>query len=124
MGMFEAIPSMDGWYVARATLKNGSEVDLLRNGAAVTWSRPDFPAGLYRNHYWQKLFREMAYRDEQGFHLLRPTVSRYLCRDWDAHNPQYKHVEDFELIYCMNTPDLKESSGDGVNRERLFYLRP
>jgi len=121
-GMFEAVPSRDGWYVARAKLKDGSGVDLLRNGTGVDWSRPNFPAGMYRNHYWQKLFREMAYTDEKGFQLLRPMVSRFLCRDWNARNPQDKQVQEFELVYCMTAPDTNKQ-GDGIHRERLFYLR-
>jgi len=70
-GMFEAIPSKDGWYVARAKLNDGSEVDLLRQGAPVDWKKPPFPGRMYPNHFWQKLFREMAYYDAQGFQLLR-----------------------------------------------------
>ena len=35
--------------------------------------KPAFPARLYPNHFWQKLFREMAYDDEQGVFLLLPT---------------------------------------------------
>jgi hypothetical protein len=42
-GVFEAIPSKDGWYVAWAKLQDGSEVDLLRKGAPVDAKRPAFP---------------------------------------------------------------------------------
>ena len=78
-GMFEAAPSKDGWYVAWAKLEDGSEVDLLRHQAPDP-ARPDFPAGEYPNHYWQKLFREMAYTDGKGYQLFRPPVSRSLPR--------------------------------------------
>jgi hypothetical protein len=95
-------------------------VDLLRGGAPVDWKRPAFPAGMYPNHYWQKLFREMAYDDEQGFQRLRPMVAKYLCRDWNARNGPAKQVEEFEMTYCMAGKG-KGASTD-VFRERLVYL--
>ena len=121
--MFEAIPSKDGWYVTRAKLKDGSEVDLLRDGAAVDWKRPAFPATMYPNHYWQKLFREMAYDDVQGFQRLRPMVGKYLCRTWNVRNPPEKQVMEFEMIYCMagEGGGPKGSIGETF-LERLLYL--
>jgi hypothetical protein len=115
-GMFEAIPSKDGWYVARAKLADGVEVDLLRQGAAIDWQKPAFPARLYPNHYWQKLFREMAYDDEKGFQRFREPVARYLCRHWDAGSAPEKRVVDFEFIYCM------ESEAGQTAREPLLHL--
>jgi hypothetical protein len=119
-GMFESIPSKDGWYVAGAKLNDGSEVDLLRNGAAVDWKKPKFPAGLYPNYFWQKLFREMAYDDEQGFQTLRAPVAEFLCRDWNARNSPEKRIAEFKLIYCMQSED--GPMGARVSREQLVHL--
>ena len=120
-GMFDSIPSMDGWYIARAKLKDGSEVDLLRNGAAVDWTRPRFPTRMYRNYFWQKLFREMAYYDEQGFQVLRTPVAEYLCRNWNARNSEEKQIVEFEFVFCMadktrNTPNPR------IFRQQLVHL--
>jgi len=123
-GMFEAIPSRDGWYVARAKLNDGSEVDLLRGGPPVDWSRPKFPAGTYPNHYWQKLFREMAYDDEQGFQLLRLPVARFLCRNWDGGNAPEKKVTEFEFVYCSQQDGGGSSGPPVVMRERLLRFEP
>jgi len=98
--MFEGIPSNDGWYVARAKLKDGTEVDLLRDGAPLNWKRPKFPASLYPNRYWQKLFREMTYFDSQGFQVYRAPVSEYLCRAWNAKNSPERQVVQFDLLLC------------------------
>jgi hypothetical protein len=123
-GMFEAIPSRDGWYVARAKLRDGSEVDLLRAGAPVEWERPEFPAGVYPNHYWQKLFREMAYDDEQGFQLLRAPVAKFLCRKWNAQNTPARHVAEFEFVYCSVEKDLSRNGpAQQLVREPLLRLR-
>ena len=120
-GMFDSIPSMDGWYIAKATLRDGSEVDLLRRGAEVDWTRPKYPTRVYPNYFWQKLFREMAYHDEQGFQLLRAPVAEYLCRDWNSRHAGPKQVAKFELFFCMldktkTTPPLR------VFRQQLVHL--
>lgn len=122
-GMFEAVPSKDGWYVARARLTDGSEVDLLRNGAALDWRRPAYPAGLYPNHYWQKLFREMAYEDGQGFQFFRAPAARYLCREWNSRNGPEKQVVEFDFVYCMEgTTGTTEGSSPRTFREQLLHL--
>ena len=122
-GMFESIPSKDGWYVACAKLNNGTEVDLLRHGAPVDWKKPEFPARLYPNHYWQKLFREMAYDDEQGFQLLRAPVADFLCRNWNERNTPEKQVAEFEFIYCtVDKAKAKELWPARILRERLVHL--
>ena len=119
-GMFDTVPSRDGWYIARARLSDGSDIDLLRKGVAVDWRRPHFPAGIYPNLYWQKLFREMAYDDEQGFQTLRVPVSEFLCRDWNARNPPERRIAEFELIYCMESQTNGEPAR--VSREQLVRL--
>lgn len=102
-GMFEAAPSKSGWYVARARLRDGSEVDLLRKGAAVDWAKPEFPTRLYPNGYWVKLFREMAYFDEQGYQVYRAPVARFLCRQWNESHLPDQQIEEFDFVYCMET---------------------
>jgi hypothetical protein len=123
-GMFDTIPSKDGWYVARAKLKDGSEVDLLRQAAPVDWDRPDYPAGIYPNHRWRKLFREMAYEDELGFQVFRVPVAEFLCRDWNARHTAEKQIAEFDLNYCSDS-DVKARDMSGlpiIVRERLVHL--
>jgi hypothetical protein len=122
-GMFAAVPSNNGWYVARAKLRDGSEVDLLRQGAPLDWNRPEFPARGYRNHFWHKLFREMSYFDEQGFQVFRPPVAEYLCRTWSAAHPQEKQVAEFEFVFCTaDAANAKNASMAQVRRKQLIRL--
>ncbi|MBL9135205.1 MAG: HTTM domain-containing protein [Verrucomicrobiales bacterium] len=100
--MFEVVPSKPGWYVARARLTDGSEVDLLRGGVPVDWARPAFPAGIYPNYRWRKVFREMAYEDELGYHAFREPIARYLCRDWNRRHGSDRQVVEFDLVYNMS----------------------
>jgi hypothetical protein len=110
--MFETIPSKDGWYVAEATLTDGSQIDLLRPGPTIDWSRPSFPAGLFPNHRWQKCFREMAYYDVMGYQVFRRPVAEYLCRVWNIRNAADKRIKEFVFIYCMERPDQDAGSVD------------
>ncbi|MFO1501578.1 MAG: HTTM domain-containing protein [Verrucomicrobiota bacterium] len=122
--MFEDVPSRSGWYVARARLRDGSEVDLLRQGAVIDWSKPSFPAGLYPNHRWRKLFREMAYDDEKGYQVFRAPVAEFLCRNWNARHPAAQAVVECDLVYCMQS-DVKQPGARNMQmtvRERLVHL--
>ncbi len=123
-GMFEDVPSRNGWYVALARLMDGSEVDLLRGGAAVNWNRPNFPAGVYPNGRWRKCFREMAYTDEIGYQAFRAPVAEFLCRRWDQGRDPDKQVAEFELIYCNEpaTPRTVRQLGLAASRDLLVKL--
>lgn len=120
--MFEDTPSKDGWYVARARLRDGSEVDLLQGGAPLTWSRPRFPAGMFANHRWRKCFREMAYFDGFGYQVFREPVARYLCKVWNVRQPADRQVAEFEFIYCAES----RTGGPGTQplKERLYPFAP
>jgi hypothetical protein len=120
--MFDEIPSRDGWYVAKAKLKNDSFVDLLRNGAELDWKKPDFPVMLYPNQRWAKVFREMSYFDEQGYQVFRKPVAKYLCRDWNRQHAAEEHVVEFDLIFCVDVESDTNRSGQEKSRERLVHL--
>jgi hypothetical protein len=121
--MFEDIPSKDGWYVVRAKLVNGSEVDLLRNGAAVDWHRPERPAEVYPNERWHKLFREMAYDDALGYQVFRAPVAMYLLRTWNVGHTSEKQIVQLDFIYCMKSEDSSTGT-PGIIREQLVAVTP
>ena len=121
--MFDATPTRSGWYVARATLRDGTEVDLLRQGAPVEWRRQSFPPNQFPNWHWKKLFREMAYFDEQGFQVYRAPVAKYLCQQWNAQNPPDRQINEFDLIYCQEPSSVAGGRGSGEPlRELLLRL--
>ena len=120
--MFDETPSKDGWYVARAILKDGSEVDLLTEGE-VEWTRPAVPAQVYPNHRWRKVFREMSYEDILGFQVFRRPAAEYLVREWNAEHPEEKQIKEFEFIFCTETPSQSGEEGRGlILREPLLQL--
>lgn len=122
--MFDEAPSRDGWYVARATLHDGSQVDLLRKGQAIVWTRPPVPAAIYPNFRWRKLFREMAYDDVFGFQVFREPVARFLYREWNARHPAEKQIAQFDLIFCTERESgaIQGSSVKVTDRENLLRV--
>ncbi|MBN8247247.1 MAG: HTTM domain-containing protein [Verrucomicrobia bacterium] len=121
--MFDTAPSRNGGYFARARLRDGTEVDLLGGGAPVDWSAPMPASRAYPNYFWRKLFREMAYADDQGFQVYRAPVAKYLCRLWNARNPPGKQVAEFEWIYGLRpSSSVRGASGQEWVRERLLHL--
>jgi hypothetical protein len=121
--MFEGIPSRDGWYVARARLQDGSEIDLLRQGQPVNWSQPEFPAEVFPNDRWRKFFREMTYFDQLGYQRYREPTAEFLARRWNATAPADKQVTECDFIFCM----LDDYRRDGnsvpeILRERLVHV--
>jgi hypothetical protein len=120
--MFDDVPSKNGWYVGWARLRDGSDVDLLRKGSTLDWTRPDFPAGMYPNYRWRKCFREMAYTDEQGYQVFRVPVAEFLCRAWNRQNGPEKQVAEFDLIYCNEAGGEDKTTAQAPVRERLVHL--
>ena len=119
--MFDEVPSKNGWYVAWAKLENGTDIDLLRGGALLNWNKPAFPAAIYPNYRWRKCFREMSYEDEVGYQVFRAPVAKYLCRDWNARNPQ-RRIAQFNLIFCNESASAQDSAAGRVIREQLVHL--
>jgi hypothetical protein len=122
-GMFEDVPSKDGWFIVRGKQVDGSEIDVLRDGAKIDWNRPDWPPGVYPNQNWQKLFREMAYDDELGYQVFRLPVATYLYRTWNARHPAEKQLIELDFIYCMEVRDANTGEKK-VYREQLVFVPP
>ncbi|MCA9167995.1 MAG: HTTM domain-containing protein [Planctomycetales bacterium] len=115
--MFAESPSRSGWYVARAKLRNGDEVDLLRAGLPVTWERPRSALDVYPNHRWLKCFREMSYSDEMGFQVFRQPVAQYLGRNWNEHHVVAEQIASLDLIFCRNDDATMQTSAADISRE-------
>jgi hypothetical protein len=121
--MFEEAPPKNGWCVARATLVDGTEVDLLRQGAPVVWERPQDPAAMYPNERWKKSFLGMSYSDARGYQVFRQPVAEYLCREWNRDRTPEKRIVDFALVFCMQNQKEYDVGGTPATiRETLIHL--
>lgn len=119
--MFDQTPSKDGWYVVRGLRADGAEIDLMQSGAPLSWDRPNHPAGMFPNHRWRKLFREMCYFDDFGYQVFREPVARYLRKEWNARHPADEAVTELELIFCEAKPGA--NLGEPPSKELLTRIR-
>ena len=121
--MFAEPAAKNGWCVALATLVDGTQVDLLRQGAPIAWERPRDPAALYPNHRWWKCFLGMSFSDGRGYQVFRKPVAEYLCREWNRSHPPDKRIVDCALLFCMEKKNPYDPGPHPATiRETLFHL--
>lgn len=95
--MFAPFPShRDGWPVYPGKLEDGTEVDVLRPGAPLSWERPPRLSEVYPNIAWHTYRWRILDKPFQG-HLLY--YGKYLCRQWNWNAKPGKHLLTFEMAY-------------------------
>lgn len=95
--MFSPFPLKDdGWYVIPGTLRDGSEVDVFRDGAPVSWEKPKYVAYTYKNQRWQKYMMNLWSRD---FSKFREFYAKYLCRSWNESHKGGEQLDHFTIYF-------------------------
>jgi hypothetical protein len=116
--MFAPYPLLDDcWYVMPAVKRNGDTVDLWRNGAPLSWKRPEYVASEYKNFRWQKFMRRIMdtnYTDE--YKVLLP----YLTHTWnEAHADSSQHIKEATLYMML---ERTQPPGIPMKVEKKFIL--
>lgn len=88
----------DGWYVAPGVLADGSEVDVLRPGRALSFAKPGLISQEYRNIRWHA-YQLRNY--DPHFQHHRQMWARYLCREWNSDAEPPQRLLSFKLIYML-----------------------
>jgi predicted DCC family thiol-disulfide oxidoreductase YuxK len=94
----------DGWYVVDGVLHNGRHVDVFRNGAPVSFTKPSSLqiAAQYRDERWRKYLMNLYLIENSDYRLY---YGRYLCRKWNERRtvdaPEF--LETFEIFFMMRT---------------------
>lgn len=91
-------PIDDGWYVIPGKLKDGTEVDVLKDGGSVSWEKPTVGQrnAIYRNMQWRTFFINL---NRSIGKKLYPYYGKYLCRDWNARHKGSKQLDSFEIDF-------------------------
>lgn len=111
--MFGPHPSkIDGWYVIPGQLKNGTEVDLFKNGQPVSWQKPQLISADYSSHRWRKYMT--AIRSKKNASRLT-YYERYLCRQWNKQHRGSEQLANFK-IYFMRERTLPNNQSSKVDR--------
>ena len=83
--MFARLANVDGWYVGRATLKDGRRIDLLRGEAPLgedgLFVSPERVSAMYPTHRWRKFFNVIPVERYKPF---RKSAAEYYCRQYQA----------------------------------------
>lgn len=98
--MFGRPPKSNPWFVYEATLKDKSQVDVMRptpegqDGATVSHERPENVRLSLPGHHWRKLHRNLVnpVRDE-----FRQALVDYAVRDWNARHDDEKQIVHLRL---------------------------
>ena len=105
--MFAPSPvSEDGWFVVPGQLADGRIVDVFRDGAPVSWDRPESVANSYINRRWRRYLWTVTRSDSAAY---RKYFAGYLCREWDRRHAEVLESLDIILMYENSLPDLTVS---------------
>jgi len=119
--MFAPYPTRDdGWYVIPGTLQGGQQVDLLpitrddfRSRQEVSWEKPQYLSGTYKNEHWRKYLANIWKRE---YNDQRVHFGRYICREWNARHTGPDRLETFQITYMLEEtlPDYQPSTPEKV----------
>ena len=98
------------WFVLAGTLKDGTKVDLFRNGKSINWKNPKYATKTYKNRHWRAFLLNLGWYPNARPNIL-PNLSWYFCRKWNEKNSGDKKLIKLEtsLIYKEQLPDYKVS---------------
>lgn len=106
--MFAPYPLIDdGWYIIPGTLRDGTLVDLYKNGGPVNYGKPMLVSKTYFDQRWQKYMMNLWRSDYSKYRLY---YGQYLCRQWNnSHKEDGQKLDNFKIIYMREDtlPDYK-----------------
>lgn len=116
-GLFSGPKKFDGWVVTEAILKNGSKIDLMRDGADYTEVRPEVVSAQYENHRYRKFIKGIR----KSYAAYRLDYLKCLVRQWNEHHDEQSQVEAVTL-YLLKQDILKEGGYGPVERQKLTSI--
>lgn len=106
----------DGWVILAATLKNGEQIDLFRDGAEISYDRPDVIYDLYPRPRWRRYFLSIWLEDNSKY---RVPLAQYLCSKWNESHAAESRIDTLDIIYMLEwTP----APGETMSPARLVPL--
>ena len=97
--MFAPFPNRDdGWYIIPGHLKDGTEIDIFKDGKPVTWEKPSLVSATYPNERWRKYMMNL-WSQKNAKHRLY--YGQYLCRKWNSQHQGSKQLENFNIYFML-----------------------
>ncbi|MBT4867077.1 MAG: HTTM domain-containing protein [Planctomycetaceae bacterium] len=110
-------PREDGWWVAEATLADGSIVDLYRNGSDISWEKPASISGEFPSHRCRKYMMSL-WSSRRRYHA--PHYARWLRSDWNESHDDDRRVESLRLYYML---EYTQPPGEPPVSAKLLVFR-
>ncbi|MEZ0390024.1 MAG: HTTM domain-containing protein [Verrucomicrobium sp.] len=107
--MFAPFPTReDGWFVLRAGLSDGTEVDLLRGGQSTDWSKPNCLHSSFKDSRWQKVLMNLWMQRYQEY---RPAFCERVVREWNARQGGLSQVVAWQFYFLMEPTEVPAAPG-------------
>ena len=107
--MFSPRPTRDdGWFILRAGLSDGREVDLLRDGGPVEWGKPPLISATFKDARWQKLLMNLWL---QRYAAQRQAFGDCLAGDWNARHGGLSQVVAWQFWFVLERTQDDGSPG-------------
>jgi predicted DCC family thiol-disulfide oxidoreductase YuxK len=96
--MFAPYPLKDdGWYVIDGTLKDGTRIDVFKDGdQPVSWEKPELVAWTYTNARWRKYMMNIWQKSKKAHRLY---YGKYLCRTFNEDRPDSRRLQRFDIVF-------------------------
>lgn len=122
-GLFAPEPGrLTGWYLVVGEKADGSEIDLLRDGAPVNWERPAFQTITYANGRWRKLMMNLS--AVVAYPYLLPGFTRHYYTEWNRHHEGANHVEAVAVYWMREYTVPPDEPRPEVEKVFLGRYRP
>ena len=119
--MFSPIPrTLDGWYVMRGRLRDGSEVNLWQPDEPLPWEKPQVVSATYLTQRWRKYLDNLTL-DECGMH--RMYFANWLQRRWGWKHALGNPSRDVVEVQLVHRIELTLPPGAGKQDAVDLVLR-
>lgn len=119
--LFAPYPIMDdGWFVVPASLSDGTQIDLFRNGSSVDYSKPNCISAEFKDERWQKYMGNLwTYNDS----IPRKEYLDHLYQNWTKDNNSALEINKIELVYMLESTPLMGEVNNAPKKKILLEKR-
>jgi len=110
-------PRSDGWLVVPGMLRDGSIIDLYRDGSPPKWEKPR-PEKMAKNVCWRKYLINLVIFASMD---VAENYARYSCASWNAGHKDAQALESVEIDVMTRPTSAQDPQPDYTKRPVLKY---
>ncbi|ACK66203.1 HTTM domain protein [Rippkaea orientalis PCC 8801] len=114
--MFSKPTNSTEWYVIPGQLKDGTKIDVFRDGKPIKWQKPDLKSAAFKNMRWRKYLTRL---DGDKYEKHRLYYGKYLCRRWNSQHQGNQQLETFKIYYLSQKTNANGQSSK-IKRNLLW----